>query len=201
LRVGQSVKAGESIATMGRTTNTHQGISKERAHVHFEIDLFVNERFPAWFQKNFSGERNDHAEWNGRNLLGLDPRLILLAQHEQGANFSLLQFIRNQTELCRVMVRDTNFPWLRRHTPLIKRNAVAEREGVAGYEIALNYNGVPFQLIPRAASELTSKASVRLLSVNEVEQQSHPCRKLVIKRGAHWELTSAGQHLIGLLTY
>src|SRR5262249_18824876 len=84
LRVGQNVKVGENIATMGRTTNTRQGISKERAHVHFEIDLFVSERFSDWFQKTFPGERNDHGEWNGRNLLGLDPRLVLLAQHEQG---------------------------------------------------------------------------------------------------------------------
>jgi murein DD-endopeptidase MepM/ murein hydrolase activator NlpD len=200
LRPGQSVKAGESIATMGRTTNTREGISKERAHVHFEIDLFVNERFSDWLQQTFPGTRNDHGEWNGRNLLGLDPRLVLLAQHEQGPKFSLLHFIRNQAELCRVVIRDTNFPWLRRYTPLIKRNAVAEREGVAGYEIALNYNGVPYQLIPRAGSELTSQSRVHLLSVNEAEQQSHPCRKLVIKRGANWQLTSAGQHLIDLLT-
>jgi hypothetical protein len=35
---------------------------------------------------------------------------LLLAQHEQGAKFSLLAFLRQQTELCRVVVRDTNFP-------------------------------------------------------------------------------------------
>ncbi|MCI0536937.1 MAG: M23 family metallopeptidase [Verrucomicrobiales bacterium] len=201
LRVGHGVKAGETIGVMGRTTNTGQGISKERAHVHFEIDLFLNDRFHAWFQKSSAGERNDHAEWNGRNLVGLDPRLVLLAQQEQGANFSLLHFIRHQTELCRVAVRSTNFPWLRRYTPLIKRNAMAERDGIAGYEIALNYNGLPYQLIPRAATELKSEAKVRLLSVNEAEQRSHPCRKLVIKRGARWELSNAGLHLIGLLTF
>src|SRR6266487_4674948 len=31
LRVGQAVKTGETIAIMGHTANTHEGISKERA--------------------------------------------------------------------------------------------------------------------------------------------------------------------------
>ena len=37
---------------------------------------------------------------------------------------------------------------------LVLPNPVAEKEGVAGYEIALNYNGVAFALMPRAASEI-----------------------------------------------
>src|ERR1043166_4412785 len=90
LRVGQAVKAGEVIAIMGRTANTREGILKERAHVHFELNLFVNDRFSSWYKKAATGERNDHGDWNGQNLLGLDPRLILLEEHEKGANFSLL---------------------------------------------------------------------------------------------------------------
>src|SRR5438874_10201706 len=45
LKIGQPVKAGEAVAVMGRTTNTREGISKDRAHVHFELNLFVNDRF------------------------------------------------------------------------------------------------------------------------------------------------------------
>ncbi|MSU63386.1 MAG: M23 family metallopeptidase [Pedosphaera sp.] len=201
LRIGQTVKAGETIATMGRTSNTRQRITKDRAHVHFEINLLVNERFAEWFQKTSPGERNDHGDWNGHNLLGLDPRLVLLAQREQGAGFSLLQFIRAQTDLCHVLVRDTHFPWLRRYTPLIRRNPTADREGIAGYEIVLNYMGAPYQLIPRAASELRGQSRVQLLSVNDAEQQKHPCRKLVVRRGAQWQLTDAGHRFIDLLTY
>ena len=50
LKTGQSVKAGEVIAIMGRTANTHEGISKERAHVHFELNLLVNDRFAEWYR-------------------------------------------------------------------------------------------------------------------------------------------------------
>src|SRR5207248_886347 len=167
LQPGQNVQAGEPIATLGRTSNTREGISKDRAHVHFELNLFVNDRFSEWFKTAARGERNDHGDWNGQNLLGLDPRLILLQQHEQGAKFSLLNFIRNQTEMCRVFVRKTNFPWLKRYAALIKPNPRTEKEGIVGYELALNFNGIAFELIPRAPSEIKGKARFQVLSVNE----------------------------------
>lgn len=201
LRLGQRVRAGEVLGTMGRTANTREGISKERAHLHFELNLLLNDRFAEWFRQRRPGERNDHGRWNGQNLAGLDPRLIFLAQAKEGARFSLLRFVREQTELCRVFVRDTSFPWLKRYPLLIRRNPVAEKEGMAGIEMALNYNGVPFRLIPRAASEMRGQARVQLLSVNEEEYRRNPCRKLVVKRGSAWELTRQGNELVDLLTY
>ncbi len=186
---------------MGRTANTHEGISKERAHVHFELDLIVNDRFADWHKKTSPEQRNDHGNWNGQNLNGIDPRLILLEQQKKGANFSLVQYIRSETELCRVFVRSVNFPWLKRYRPLVTRNPVAEKEGVAGYEIALDFNGVAIELIPRAASEIKGKGKFILLSVNEPEEKKNPARRMVVKRGSHWELSNHGLNLLELLTY
>jgi peptidoglycan LD-endopeptidase LytH len=201
LEPGQAVRAGETVATMGRTANTAEGISKERAHVHFELNLLANDHFPAWYKHAFPNERNDHGEWNGQNLLGIDPRLVLQQEREQGSKFSLLDFLRQQTELCRVVVRKTSFPWLKRYSGLVRRNPIAEKEGVAGYEIALNFNAVAFELIPRAASEIKGKAKIQLLSVNQAEYHKNPARRLVAKAGAHWELTSHGLNAVELLTY
>jgi len=201
LKAGQSVKAGEEIAVMGRTANTHEGISKERAHVHFELNLLVNDRFGAWYKKTFPDQRNDHGDWNGQNLLGLDPRQILLAEHKEGAKFSLLNFIQHQTELCRVIVRKTDFQWLKRYGALVGSNPKAKKEGIAGYEMALNFNGVPFELIPRAASEIKGKAKFQLLSVNEAEYHKNPGRRLVSEHGGRWDLARNGSELLELLTY
>jgi murein DD-endopeptidase MepM/ murein hydrolase activator NlpD len=201
IRIGTPVKAGEVVAMMGRTTNTREGISRERAHVHFELDLLANDHFSSWYAKTYPGQRNDHGEWNGQNLDGIDPRLILLQQHAEGDHFSLVHFIQSETELCRVIVRSTDFPWLKRYHELVKRNPVAEKQGVAGYEIALDYNGVAIELIPRAASEIKGKGKFLLLSVNEPEEKKNPARRYVIKRGSRWELTSHGLNLLTLLTY
>ena len=201
LAPGQTVKAGEAIAIMGRTANTHEGISKDRAHVHFELNLLVNDRYADWHKKFLVGERNDHGEWNGQNLNGIDPRLILLQQRDQGASFSLVRYLHSETELCRVFVRSTNFPWLKRYQPLVRRNPIAEKEGVAGYEIALDFNGVAFDLIPRAASEIKGKGRFVLLSVNEAEEKKNPARRLVVQKGGHWQLAPHGINLLELLTY
>ena len=200
LKIGDAVKAGEVMATMGRTSNA-ETILPWRAHVHFELNVLVNDNFAAWFKRNSPRERNDHGEWNGQNLNGLDPREILLQEHSRGTSFSLLNFLRGQTALCRVLVRATNFPYLRRYPMLVLKNPVSEKEGVAGYEIALNYNAVAFALLPRAASEIKGKSRIQLLSVNEAEAAAHRCRKLVVQRGGRWQLTNGGLRALELLTY
>jgi hypothetical protein len=97
-------------------------------------------------------------------------------------------------------VRKTEFPWLKRYPQLIRANPVAEKEGVAGYELALNYNGVAFEVIPRAASEIKGKSKYQLLSVNEAEEQKNPCRKYIEKRGGQWVLGPHGISHLDMLT-
>ena len=200
LKAGQAVKSGQIIATMGRTSNTRERITQERAHVHFEIDFLVNDRFPVWYKKNHPKDRDDHGMWNGINMVGIDPRLVLLEQQAQGAKFSLLKFVQGRPELCRVLVRDTDFPFVKRYAPLVRANPVAQKEGVAGYEIVFDYNAVPFQITPRAASEMKSKQRYQLLSVNAAEMEKNPARHFVIKRGSQWELASRGLTFLDLLT-
>ena len=134
LKPGQAVRAGEKIAVMGRTTNSREGISRERAHVHFELNLFYNDHFSAWFKKHYPTEHDDHGIWNGQNLVGFDPRLILLAEHREGPEFNLLHWLQSRTEVCRVLVRKTDFSWLKRYPMLVKENPAVPRDRVAGYE-------------------------------------------------------------------
>ena len=201
LRAGLTVRAGETIGVMGTTSNTRERITKDRAHVHFELNLMVNDRFALWFKSVHPGERNDHGTYNGRNLLGLDPRQLLLQEQSQGARFSLLQFLRSQPELCRVLVRGVHYPWLSRYAGLIVPNPHLGQEPPAGYELALNYNGVPCQMIPRSAADFGGAGKYHLLSVNAAEAQRNSCRRLVMQHGTTWLLTTHGHELLEMLTY
>jgi murein DD-endopeptidase MepM/ murein hydrolase activator NlpD len=201
LRIGQVVKAGEQIAVMGRTSNTHERITKERAHVHFELDLLANDNYASWHKKFLPSQRNDHGEWNGQNLLGIDPREVLLRQNASRDKFNLVTFLLSEPELCRVFVRKTNFSWIRRYPALVLKNPVAEKNGVVGYELALDFNGVPLRAIPRSAAEIKGGARFQLLAVNEAEAAKNPCRHLVTRRGSSWQLTHHGDELLELLTY
>jgi murein DD-endopeptidase MepM/ murein hydrolase activator NlpD len=200
LKPGLAVQAGEPLAVMGRTSNTAETISKDRAHVHFELNLFYSDHFEAWYKTHFPTERNDHGVWNGENLVGFDPRLIFLAEREQGAAFDLTKWLQARTELCRVVVRKTDFPWVKRYPMLVRSNPVAQKSGVAGYEIALDYNALPFEWVPRAASEIKSRAKYSLLSVNEAEETRNPCRKLVSRQGGAWQLAPYGVSMLDLLS-
>jgi murein DD-endopeptidase MepM/ murein hydrolase activator NlpD len=201
LAPGKTVKAGETVGLMGRTANTRQGIARDRAHLHFELNLFVSDRFPEWYKTHCPGQRNDHGIWNGQNLVGIDPAKVFLQQAKLGTNFSLIKMIRQDTELCRVLVRKTQFPWVQRYPQLIQPNPVAQKEGAAAFEISLNYNALPFQVIPRAASELKPGPPFQLLAVNAAEQQKNPARHLVARQGGRWQLTEKGARWLELLTY
>ena len=201
LKTGQAVSAGQKIAVMGRTSNTRSGISRERAHVHFELNLFYNDRFSLWFKKHYPTEHDDHGVWNGQNLVGIDPRLVLQAEHEQGPPFNLLTWLQHRPELCRVLVRKADFSWPRRYPMLVKDDPALPKDRIAGYEMALDYNGLPFELIPRAASQISGTARYQLLSVNEAEETKNRCRKLVTRRGKSWQLAGNGISLLELLTY
>lgn len=201
VKAGTPFKAGEIIAVMGRTTNTRETISRERAHLHFEFGLLANDRFAAWYKESHPGQRNDHGAWNGQNLIGLNPATVLIQQNKMGAKFNLVDLIHAQTELCRVTIRKQQFQWIKRYDSLIVPNPIAEKEGVGGYELAVNFSGVPFKITPRAASEITGAGKYQLLSVNETEQQKNPARQLVVKKKGRWELAPAGINLLDLLTY
>ncbi|MFM8471200.1 MAG: M23 family metallopeptidase [Limisphaerales bacterium] len=197
LQNGSPVKAGDTLGVMGRTTNTKTRIAAERAHVHFEIDLVASEHYAQWHEANLAGLRNDHGNWNGRNLLGLDPRALLHQQHAQGDQFSLLHFLQTQTELCRVLLRRSDFAFARRHAPLVRRNPATEKEGIGAYEVALNFNGIPLQITPRTPGEAKNyPAKIHLLTVNDAEQAKNGCRKFLTQTSGKWALTPAAlQHL------
>ena len=202
LSVGQARKSGEIIATMGRTTNTRQGISRERAHLHFEICLLANPNFSAWYKKNLVDQRNDHGRWNGQNLIGIDPWKLFLGQHEDKAKrqpFSLRQFISGQPVLCRVLVKSPNLQWAKRHPNLV--DSMKPPKAIAGYEISLDPNGVPVRSFPRDASAFSGNKLLKLLQVDPEVYKQFPCRKLVFKKGQQWVLTAKGINHLKLLAH
>lgn len=201
IRPGRKVEAGDQIGVLGRTANTREAIAKERAHLHFEITLMANDRYSLWHRKEFSSGRNDHGNYNGGNLLGFDPAPVFQGIRAHGTNFNLTRHVQSLPEMCRVVVREKDFPWLRRNPQLILHNPVAQQEGVVAHELSLTYNGIPVRVIPRAESELASPKRISLVTVNESEWKDHPCGRLVVRRGQAWTLTASGQQLMETLIY
>jgi murein DD-endopeptidase MepM/ murein hydrolase activator NlpD len=82
VEVGQKVKAGDPLGMMGWTG---PGLVLERAHLHFEIAFQINEKFAEWVDTAKPGrlwQPNRHGEWNGLNLMGIDPIPLLKAANQ-----------------------------------------------------------------------------------------------------------------------
>jgi hypothetical protein len=79
VEVGQIVKAGNPLGVMGWTG---PGLTRNRAHLHFEVAFQINRKFAEWVESQKPGrlwQPNRHGEWNGLNLMGIDPVPLLLA--------------------------------------------------------------------------------------------------------------------------
>lgn len=198
---GQRVRAGEVIAKMGRTANTRQQITKDRAHLHFELALIANPRYPEWLNTSVPGARNDHGLWNGQNLIGLDPQTLLLSSYRFPNTFDLVRYLRVQQELCRIAVRVRDFDFLRRYTPLVQRRTDIAPADIAGHEIHLDYAGIPIRIYPRTDAELPSQQRYHLLAVNEEEYAKNPCRRIVTRQGNQFSLGRNGIQFLDLLTF
>lgn len=198
IRPGQAVRAGQNIGVLGRTSNTRQRITKDRSHVHFEVCFRASTDYSSWHRTHQKGTRNDHGEFNGRNFLGIDPAPVLAESARQGARFSLARHLAAQPEALRVLIRDPALPWARRFAGLVQPNPAATKEGIAAWEIAMSFNGAPLRLTPRAAREVPGNTRVQLLAVNEPLLQSHPCGRLVLRRGQTWTILPALENILEL---
>lgn len=198
---GKWIAQGQQIGIMGRTSNTKQRISRDRAHLHFEIALLVNHEFPAYFKRKYPKGINDHGMWNGQNLVGMDPAEVFRLQATQGADFTLRDYLRERTAMFKVQVGKTDFPWLDRYLPLVLKNSPPlSPDQIHGYEIAYDYSGLPYQL--RALTEAEApEDEIRLTEVDQAIYEANRCRKLLVKTGAKWRLTARGKQAVELLLF
>lgn len=189
---GQAIKQGEKLAIMGHTGS---GINRERAHVHVELNLLLNDRFEAWHDTFFKGEPNHHGIYNGLNLAGLDlPRLIVAMR--RNPSLTLPAFLGREEVFYKVTVPNSpNFQLLRRYPWMI---AHVTNEKPASWEVSFTRSGLPLHLAP-------SDRAVSAAEISYVKSSPTDCRYLtrgdVAGRGSGAHLTESGKALMRLLTY
>ena len=98
-----------------------------------------------------------------------------------------------------MLVAARPFAWLNAHPECVQPG----KGTPAAYEVAMSYVGLPLQIIPRGAGELSNEERRLpvLRSVNEAELARNNCRYLVKRVQGKWTLAEAGREWIELLTY
>ena len=179
LREGDRVQRGQTIGTMGRSSSEF-AIPKDRAHLHFEMDVLLTRDFQSWYNFRRFGSRNDHGIWNGMNLVGFDP-LDFLTQLRDHKIDDFTQYLRGQAPAVRVRIATRFIPdYVQRYPALVTKPMPAN--GLAGWEVIFNDVGVPFSWTPLGPMEVVG------LTNNVPEAEPLPgyvkqrCKSLVFKK-------------------
>jgi murein DD-endopeptidase MepM/ murein hydrolase activator NlpD len=187
VRKDQTVKKGERIATMGYTGT---GINRERAHVHLELNLLMNERFESWHDSFFPTDPNHNGVYNGINLTGLNIAKLFLRLHQNPA-LTISEFFAGEETFYKVLVPKTS------HFELPKRYPWMVKEGTgASWEVSFARTGLPLKIEP--SEKRVSQPELSYAKKSEVDY-SYLTHEFVAGRGEHAHLTDSGLRFMRLL--
>ena len=176
LAVDQSVDAGATLGTMGRSAT--YSIPKSRAHLHFEIGFRLTDSFDEWYQDQGYKSRNRHGSWNGMNLVSVDP-LAFFEAIRSGEVSTVYQYLEKIPVVARIRIYTTEIPFFVREHPRLAIRPYRDRE-VVGWDIGFTRYGVPKEWIPRFAGEIAEEAegSIQVLAYDPDIFSGKRCRRL-----------------------
>lgn len=192
-REGQRVAQGDRIGVMGYTG---VGLDRARAHLHFEFCVMISPYFEEWFPRTAASDPNPHGNFNGRNLLGVDPVPLLLAARKNPGAFRLGDHLRSESEAFRLVVPQTRYFDLVRRYPWLVPPGVARSAPAWG--ISFSENGTPVRATPM--DRVVTEPYVDSVTVPAGLTVSRATRNLVAGTPARPVLTNAGRQLATLLT-
>ncbi len=192
VRPGTKVNRGDALGIMGYTG---EGLDRERAHVHLELNLLLNRNFDSWYERYVPKDPNRHGIYNGINLAGLDIARLLLALRENPA-LTIPDFLAREEVFYKVTLPAAHtidllqrYPWLRRD---------GADKSAAAWEISFNRAGVPLKAEPSAQTVLAPTLSF-------VKKQgigyAGLTRDVVGGSGNNGRLTQSGERLMQLLLW
>jgi murein DD-endopeptidase MepM/ murein hydrolase activator NlpD len=188
VKVDDQVAQNAPLAVMG---HTGEGIDRERAHVHLELNLMLNSHFGDWFKKFFPKEVDQHGVYNGMNLAGIDLGRFYV-ESQKNPSLTVAQFVL-QGE-----------PWYRVAVPRSEKMELPERYP---WLVQGNKNGRSWELtFDRTGLPLRIEASERLVTdpkLTWVHSSPYP-QNLMTKnhlqsRGSNEVLSSDGRRFIDLI--
>jgi murein DD-endopeptidase MepM/ murein hydrolase activator NlpD len=192
VEAGQSVKQGDKLAVMGHTGS---GITRERAHVHVELNLLLNGHFEGWHEASFPGQINHHGIYNGLNLAGLDlPRLILALR--SNPSLTIPAFVGREEVFYKVIVPNSpNFELSHRYPWMIEGSP---NETPVSWEVSFTRSGLPLRL--RSTDRIVQAAELSWIKSTPIDAR-YLTRGDVAGRGSSAHLAESGQRLMRLLNF
>ncbi len=145
-----SVKAGDTLGIMGHSATYN--IPKARAHLHLEIGLRLSDTFQKWYDQKDFDDPNEHGNWNGMNLAGIDP-LAFYSTFQGGTMSDVDAYLRKQPIAFTLRVHTKKTPdFIHRYPGLIESDHL--EASLAGWDIDFTAFGLPVKWKPLLARDL-----------------------------------------------
>jgi len=184
----------EQGALLGRLGYTGDGINRERAHLHFEINLLLHERFDEWFPVGFRGEVNRHGSFNGLNLMAIDVGRLYLALREN-QSLSIAEFVAGEIPFYTVTVpRGTVIDMARRYPWLVTAEPGEEHRS---WTIYFAQHGLPLKIEP--SLEVVERPRPFVIQISKLPY-GWLTKSILAGHGENYSLSRQGERLIELMT-
>lgn len=177
ISVGKQVSAGRVIGVMGRSASTP--IPKSRAHLHFEIGVRLTDNFQAWYDRQKLSSKNRHGNWNGMNLVSVDP-LDFYQKVRSGKVSGFGEYLMQLPTYASIRIFTTSIPDFVKRYPMLVTCSY-EPSDVVAWDISFTQFGIPKEWVPRFASEgLEGKpGDVAILAYNPEQLKKQTCRRVL----------------------
>ena len=191
------VRQGQTIALMGRSASGY-AIPKQRAHVHFEIGLYLSRNFQSWYNWKKFGSRNEHGVYNGMNLMGIDPLDFFNAHRARRIN-NVRDYFNQLSPVVKLRIATRQRPdFVDRYPGLVTKHPPML---IAGWEIEFSWTGLPYRWTPLDSTDVKGMRTneVKILSVDEKADARDKSKRLAISRRGQWVMTDDLQTVMQLL--
>lgn len=178
LELGSRVEAGAKLGIMGRSAAGYS-IPRSRSHVHLELGFKLSNNFQTWFDRQGYGSKNRHGNWNGMNLVSVDP-LDFYRSIRSGEVATFYEYLRRLPVAARIRVHTAKVPdFVQDYSALVTRPYAGRR--LVAWDIAFTEFGVPKEWTPRFSEEKLggSVGEVRVLTYNPQLLEAQSCRRVI----------------------
>ncbi|MBU0715544.1 MAG: M23 family metallopeptidase [Verrucomicrobia bacterium] len=191
---GQCVKAGDVLGIIGNTANPP--IPLIQAHLHFEVGLILNARVNQWFRTHKL--KNDHGNFNGWNLLGVDP-LAVFERQRQCPDFDVFQYMATLPAAFEIVLSARRKPDYFNRYPCLWEGAPYRG---AGLQLAVAEDGLPIKGRNATESErqLLGAHKSAILRVDPDALGRNGCHLVIYRKGL-WRLGREGEKWRDMLMY
>lgn len=201
LKVGDRVERSQTIAVMGRSSSGN-AIPRDRAHLHFEIGVWLTRDFQMWYNWKKFGSRNEHGTWNGMNLIGFDPLDFYTSLRSRGVE-DFAQYITRMKPAVRARIATRYIPDFIERYPALLTKPLPPPDTFGGWEVSFNEMGFPFAWTPLTSIETPGlRANEPTVAPVSEEMKLPRCKSLVVKKRGRYvigrDLESTLQLLFGL---